>query len=124
MNKSLRPIIFATPNEWETWLKKNHEVGTEVWVTLAKKGTNAVTVTYDEALEIALCWGWIDGLTKRIDDTYYKIRFTPRGPKSNWSARNIEIVGRLLHENKMKPAGLRAVTIAQKNGKWPKTSLR
>lgn len=111
-------MIFEFAHEWENWLENNHETEVEMWVSFAKKGSGASTVTYAEALDWALCYGWIDGLTKRVDDTYYKVRFTPRKAKSMWSARNREIIARLIHEKRMKPAGLAQVEAAKKDGRW------
>jgi uncharacterized protein YdeI (YjbR/CyaY-like superfamily) len=111
-------IIFKSAQEWEDWLSKNHERETEMWVPFAKKDTGVVTVTYAEAVDLALCYGWIDGLTNRVDDTYYKVRFTPRKAKSLWSARNREIIARLTKEKRMKPSGLAQVEAAKKDGRW------
>lgn len=119
MNENDYPIIhFKTPQEWELHLKKVHVSAPGIWLLFAKKGTGVTSVTYDEALEVALCYGWIDGKTKTVDQTFWKIKFTPRGPRSNWSQRNCDIVDRLTKEGKMQSAGLEKVEAAKKDGRW------
>jgi len=109
--------LFLTRKDWEDWLKHEHATN-GVWIKFAKKGTGAASVTYDEALEIALCYGWIDGLTHKLDEKYYIIKFTPRGPRSMWSKRNCEIVSRLIQEGKMRKPGLEKIDAAKKDGRW------
>ncbi|HWV57607.1 MAG TPA: YdeI/OmpD-associated family protein, partial [Longimicrobiales bacterium] len=108
----------ASQGEWEAWLEANHDSAKEVWLRLAKKGTGVVTVTREEALEIALMCGWIDGLAKTQDATYWLQRFTPRTKRSKWSRLNCEAVERLIAEGRMKPAGLAAVDAAKADGRW------
>ena len=99
---------FASPAAWETWLEKQHEKSSGVWLEFAKKGSGVRSVTYAEALEVALCYGWIDGVRKSLDETRYTIRFTPRKPKSIWSNVNVRHVERLQKEGRMAEPGLRA----------------
>ena len=103
---------------WRRWLEKNHAKKTEVWLIFLKKHVNERSVTYEEAVEEALCWGWIDGLLKRIDDRSHTIRFTPRKPTSRWSQINVARVKKLTQEKRMQPPGLEAVRVAKKKGEW------
>ena len=109
---------LATPAEWEAWLEEHHAEGRGVWLKFAKKGTGVTTVDYAEALDVALCFGWIDGQVQRFDETYYLQRFTPRTKRSKWSKRNREHVARLKKEGRMRPAGLAAVEAAKADGRW------
>ncbi|MFD0852294.1 YdeI family protein, partial [Actinomadura adrarensis] len=96
--------IFADAAAWRAWLDGNHASATEVWVVLAKKGTTEPTdLTYEQALQEALCYGWIDGLTRRRDASTYCQRYTPRRPRSSWSERNIARVARLEAAGRMRP---------------------
>ena len=104
----MNPTFFETPAELRTWLEKNHTKATELWLGFHKKGSGKPSVTYAEALDEALCLGWIDGVRKSLGDESYTIRFTPRKPRSIWSAVNIEHVRRLQEQSRMKPAGLQA----------------
>ena len=104
---------------WRAWLADHHGEPTGVWLVLAKKGrTEPTSLSYDEALDEALCQGWIDGQTRRRDDATYLQRFTPRAVRSSWSKRNVGIVERLLAERRMRPAGLAAVERAKADGRW------
>jgi uncharacterized protein YdeI (YjbR/CyaY-like superfamily) len=104
---------------WRAWLTEHHQGPDGLWLRLAKKGTTAPTsLTYDEALEEALCHGWIDGQVRRLDEGTYRQRFSPRRARSAWSARNVGIVHRLRSEGRMKPAGLAAVERAKTDGRW------
>ena len=119
MPKPEPPILqFADQTAWAKWLKQNHADSQGVRLKLAKKGSGVTTVTYGEALEEALCYGWIDGQVGRYDETFYLQRFTPRTKRSKWSANNREKVKRLIAEGRMKPAGLEAVESAQADGRW------
>ncbi|MGH7204047.1 MAG: YdeI/OmpD-associated family protein [Candidatus Levyibacteriota bacterium] len=118
MHKDVPVYLFTTAEQWAEWLEKNHERVSAVWLKFAKKNTGAVSISYDEALDEALCYGWIDGLINSYDEKYYLTRFTPRGAKSIWSKRNREHIARLLKEKKMKPAGLLTVETAKKSGQW------
>ena len=100
--------FFATAAAFRRWLEKHHDRADELWVGFYKKGTGRPSITYPEALDVALCFGWIDGIRKGIDETSYTNRFTPRRPRSNWSAVNIKRVGELTAAGLMHPAGLKA----------------
>lgn len=99
---------FDSPSALREWLALNHDNATELWIGLIKKGSGRTGITYQEALDEALCFGWIDGVRKRVDDTSFTIRFTPRKARSIWSAVNIKRAGELIAEGRMQPAGLKA----------------
>jgi uncharacterized protein YdeI (YjbR/CyaY-like superfamily) len=109
---------FASPAAWETWLEKQHEKSPGIWIEFAKKGSGVRSVTYAEALEAALCYGWIDGQTASVDATWYRQRFTPRRPRSKWSKINRGKVERLHAEGRLAPAGLREMESAMRDGRW------
>jgi uncharacterized protein YdeI (YjbR/CyaY-like superfamily) len=111
-------IPFSSPSEWEQWLEQNHAVSKGIWLQMFKKGSGIASVIYAEALEVALCYGWIDGQIKSIDELSYMQRFTPRRPKSLWSKRNIEHVARLAKAGRMKPAGIKEAEAAKADGRW------
>jgi uncharacterized protein YdeI (YjbR/CyaY-like superfamily) len=100
--------FFARPNEFRAWLEHNHETEREVLVGFYKQHTGRRAMTWAESVREALCFGWIDGITRRIDDDRYCIRFTPRKPGSNWSAVNVQHVEELTREGRMRPAGIAA----------------
>ena len=102
------PVFFATPAELRAWFEANHETAAELWVGFHRKASGAPSLTWPEAVDEALCVGWIDGIRKRLDDTRYTNRFTPRKPRGNWSAVNIARVAALTREGRMRPAGVRA----------------
>lgn len=113
------PILpFESKKKWADWLAKQHGKSTGVWLKLAKKDSGIASVTYDEALESALCYGWIDGQKKGFDDKYWLQKFTPRGQKSIWSKINTEKAERLIASGDMKPAGLKAIEAAKNDGRW------
>ena len=119
MASELPPLVVANVGAWRKWLDKHHAQSTGVWLTLAKQGTTHPTsLTYDEALEEALRYGWIDGQLRRADDATYSRRFTPRGPRSAWSKRNVTITERLIGAGRMHPAGLAEVERARADGRW------
>jgi uncharacterized protein YdeI (YjbR/CyaY-like superfamily) len=103
-----RPTFFAKPALFRAWLERHHEEKTELWVGFRKKGSGKPSITWPEAVDEALCFGWIDGIRKRLDDESYVIRFTPRTPRSHWSLVNVRRVGELTREGRMRPAGTRA----------------
>lgn len=109
---------FVTAAEWARWLATHHASARGVWIRFFKKGSGVATVTYDEALDEALCWGWIDGRLEPFDDKSWLRRFTPRGPRSGWAGRNREHVDRLTREGRMKPPGLAQVAAAKADGRW------
>ncbi len=115
---NLLTIAFPSPETWEQWLAENHAASPGLWLKLAKKDSGIASVSYDEALEIALCYGWIDGQKDKFDGSYWLQRFSPRRAKSKWSKINRERAERLITEGKMKPAGLREVERARADGRW------
>ncbi|MDQ3930612.1 MAG: YdeI/OmpD-associated family protein [Chloroflexota bacterium] len=100
--------FFESPSEFRKWLDENHQTETELWVGFHKKGSGKPSITWPESVDQALCFGWIDGIRKSIDETSYMIRFTPRKRGSIWSAVNIKRVGELIELGLMQPAGLAA----------------
>src|SRR5574342_566270 len=114
MSKTALPIIsFKTPYDWSSWLAKNHAKSSGIWLRLFKKDSRVASVTYAEALDEALCYGWIDGQLDKHDAKSWLRKFSPRRPQSVWSKRNIEHVNRLIDAGKMKPAGLKEVEAAK-----------
>jgi uncharacterized protein YdeI (YjbR/CyaY-like superfamily) len=107
MAESPRARFFTSPSEWRDWLEENHDQAGELWVGFYKKATGKATITYQEALDEALCYGWIDGVRKSLDDDRWMIRFTPRKPRSIWSAVNLKRFAELRAEGRLRPAGLR-----------------
>lgn len=113
------PIVaFPGPAEWEAHLEAHHTDAAGVWLKIAKKATGVPTVTYAEALDVALCWGWIDGQRRGFDEGAYVQRFTPRRARSLWSQRNREHVERLRAAGRMRPPGEAEVERAQGDGRW------
>jgi uncharacterized protein YdeI (YjbR/CyaY-like superfamily) len=113
------PILpFASRAEWDAWLDEHHGDHDAVWVKFAKKASGVPTVTYDEAVEVALCYGWIDGQMRAIDETWYVQRFTPRRRRSKWSKLNRERALALIERGEMTPAGLAEIERAQADGRW------
>jgi len=104
--------------EWRGWLKKNHSNSSGVWFVYFKKHTNKPRVTYDEAVEEALCFGWIDSLPRKFDDECSKLLFTPRKPKSVWSKLNKERIEKLIAQGQMTDAGLKKIEAAKLDGSW------
>jgi uncharacterized protein YdeI (YjbR/CyaY-like superfamily) len=109
---------FRTEAEFERWLSKHHDREPELWLRLYKKGSGVATVTLAQALDVALCWGWIDGLRKAFDDQSFLQRYTPRGARSLWSQINRGHVARLIAAGRMTPHGQRHVDAAQADGRW------
>jgi len=114
----LQILPFASAGAWETWLDENHSSSDGLWIKFARKGSGIDSVSYAEALDAALCYGWIDGQARRFDDEYWLQRFTPRRKRSKWSKVNREKVAKLVEAGKMKPAGLREVERAKADGRW------
>ena len=114
----LPTLPFESKKKWANWLAKQHDKSAGVWLKLAKKATGIPSVTYAEALDVALCYGWIDGQKGSFDDKYFLQKFTPRRPKSIWSKINVEKVEQLIASGEMKPAGLKAVEAAKQDGRW------
>jgi len=113
------PILeFADGTAWHGWLDEQHGSSPGAWLKIAKKGSGQATLTYAEALEEALCYGWIDGQKAPHDDRYWLQRFTPRGPRSKWSEINRGRVTNLIEQGRMKPAGIAQVEAAKQDGRW------
>jgi len=121
MHKTDLPILsFKSPKDWASWLAKHHAASNGIWLRFFKKNSGVASVTYAEALDEALCYGWIDGRLDPYDEKSWLRRFTPRRPRSPWSKRNIEHVNRLTAAGRMKPAGRKEVEAAKKDGRWEK----
>ncbi|GAA2136831.1 YdeI/OmpD-associated family protein [Glycomyces algeriensis] len=114
----LEELLVPDSEAWRAWLNSHHADHPGVWLVLHKKGGHTTTLTYAQALDEALCFGWIDGQIARRDDDSYRQRFTPRRPNSPWSARNVEYVARLTETGRMQPAGIAAVDAAKAQGRW------
>ncbi len=122
MNPNAELLYFESPTQWREWLVEHGANVTELWLGFYKKASSKSGITYEEAVNEALCYGWIDGLTKRVDKDSYKVRFTPRKLKSNWSPYNIKRVEELVRSGKMTPAGMIYVDAAKKDGRWNEQS--
>jgi uncharacterized protein YdeI (YjbR/CyaY-like superfamily) len=119
MAEELPEVLIADAAGWRRWLRANHAKAPGAWVVLAKKGVAEPTsLTYAQALDEALCHGWIDGQVSRRDEATYRQRFTPRRPRSPWSANNVRNTGRLIAEGRMRAAGLAAIEAAKADGRW------
>ncbi len=117
---TLPTIAFKTPEAFENWLVKNHNNSTGFWLKIFKKDSGVKTISYAKALDVALCYGWIDGQKNTYDAQAYLQKFCPRREKSIWSKINIGHVERLINEGRMRPAGLKAVENAKADGRWEK----
>ena len=113
-----KTLTFASSNDLDVWLKKNHTSESELWVKIFKKGSGIPSVTWNDVVIEILCWGWIDGIKKSIDDQAYLQRITPRKAKSAWSKRNRDNVERLISEGRMQEPGLVHVRAAKADGRW------
>lgn len=113
-------IAFKSAKEWSAWLSKNSQISNGVWLKIFKKDSGKKTITYSEALEESLCYGWIDGQKKSFDEQAWLQKFCPRRPKSIWSKINIAHIERLTKAGKMKPEGLKQVASAKADGRWEK----
>jgi uncharacterized protein YdeI (YjbR/CyaY-like superfamily) len=113
------PIIsFGSQHEWEEWLAENHATSSGLWLKIAKKGSGIQTVSHAEALDVALCYGWIDGQRDKLDADFFLQRFTPRTSRSRWSKINCGKATKLIEHGQMKGAGLREVERARADGRW------
>jgi uncharacterized protein YdeI (YjbR/CyaY-like superfamily) len=110
--------LFVSPKDLEAWLEENHESADGLWLKIAKKGAPEPSVTYGEALEVALCFGWIDSQKRGLDETHFLQRFTPRRPRGRWSKVNREKAEALIEAGLMRPAGLAQVKAAKEDGRW------
>ncbi len=113
-------LYFSNRKEWRKWLKENHSSVKEVWLIYYKKHTGKPRIPYDDAVEEALCFGWIDSTVKRIDDETYCQKFTPRNDKSNWSDHNKRRVIKMINQGKMTRVGMEKVKAAKSSGEWSK----
>jgi uncharacterized protein YdeI (YjbR/CyaY-like superfamily) len=115
-----RQVLDAcTPRQWEQWLEHNHDTANEIWLRLLNKNAPEPGMPYGEAVEIALCFGWIDSLARRYDDVSRIQRFSPRKQRSAWSKSNVERVRRLVDAGRMRQAGQREIDAAKSDGRWP-----
>jgi uncharacterized protein YdeI (YjbR/CyaY-like superfamily) len=110
--------VFATEAAFETWLRGHHDVEPEVWIKVHKRSSGLASVTTAQALDVALCWGWIDGIRKGFDERSFLQRYCPRGPRSTWSQINRDHVARLRAAGRMTPHGERHVDAAKADGRW------
>lgn len=117
-SKQLPTLSFKTAGSFTTWLEKHHDKSTGLWLKIFKKDSGVKTITYAEALDVALCYGWIDGQKQSFDEQAWLQKFSPRTAKSIWSKVNIGHVERLTQSGSMKPAGLQAVEKAKADGRW------
>jgi uncharacterized protein YdeI (YjbR/CyaY-like superfamily) len=117
-NDPLPVIAFASRAKWKTWLAKHHSTAPGVWLEIAKKGAPVASVTYAEAIEVALCYGWIDGQKAAVDSHHWRQRFTPRSARSRWSKINVQKATELIERGEMQPAGTRAIEAATADGRW------
>jgi uncharacterized protein YdeI (YjbR/CyaY-like superfamily) len=111
-------LAFASVDEFEAWMEDNHATADGVWIKVAKKGTGIPSVHPPEALDVALCFGWIDGQRKSIDDIHYQQKYTPRRARSRWSKINVAKAEALIEAGRMRPAGLAEVERAKADGRW------
>jgi len=119
MPMKLKPRSRA---HWRNWLEANHAIATEVWLVFVKQKTGRANLSYNDAVEEALCFGWIDGVKRSVDDDHYMHRFTPRKSNSRWSPSNKARARRMLDAGQMAPAGKKAIEQAKKNGRWAAAS--
>ena len=113
-------ILCPQPDDWAGWLAAHHRSSSGVWLKLARKGSGIASISYPQALEAALAWGWIDGQKQKLDDDHSLQRFTPRRPRSNWSKINVDRVEALTQAKRMQPSGIAEVEKAKADGRWAK----
>lgn len=116
--KDPKILSFQSAKKFESWLEKHYTKEEGIWLKFFKKNSGIKSVNYKEALDAALCYGWIDGQAKSLDEKSYLQKFTPRRAKSIWSKRNTEHIQRLIKEKRMKPSGLLQVKLAKQDGRW------
>lgn len=116
--KDLPILSFETQEAWRQWLDAHHGESSGIWLRYYKKGAGKATIVYAEALEVALCYGWIDSQSQKWDEISYLQKYTPRRKRSIWSQVNVEKVGRLIEQGLMQPAGLREIEAAKADGRW------
>jgi uncharacterized protein YdeI (YjbR/CyaY-like superfamily) len=120
MKMTGEPFHFATAEEWRAWLEENHSSTEDVWLMIYKKHAETPSVTVQQAMQEAICFGWIDSSMQPIDEERYALRFTPRRKTSNWSERNKGWAAQLIEEGRMTEAGLAKIEEAKQNGRWDK----
>lgn len=118
MHKDLPVLLFTSQDDWRAWLDTHHTQPTGIWMKFAKKASGKSSISYDQAIEEALCYGWIDGIVNAYNDDYWLQKFVARKPKSVWSKINVAKVEALIKSGKMQPAGLATVETAKQNGNW------
>ena len=118
----LETITCEDAAAWEAWLAANHRLPSGVWLKIAKQHTGVASLTNDEAVDVGLCWGWISGHRKSLDETYFLQRYTSRRPRSNWSAVNVAKVGVLIAAGRMQPPGQAEVDAAKADGRWDRAT--
>lgn len=117
----MHELHVTNRDDWRAWLEKNCDIEKEVWLIFYKKHSGKPSISYDDAVEEALCFGWIDSIVKRIDDEKYARKLTPRKPSSRWSESNKKRVNRMIKERRMTEAGLAMIKLAQDTGQWSKS---
>lgn len=111
---------FPDPDSFYRWLAENHTTAPEVWIKIHKRASGLASINPEQAIEVVLCWGWIDGIRKSHDEKSFFQRYSPRGRKSVWSKKNVETVGRLIGDGRMTEHGLKQVDAAKADGRWDK----
>jgi uncharacterized protein YdeI (YjbR/CyaY-like superfamily) len=124
MAKIKKQRSMRSRSQWRVWLEKNHATEEELWLIFYKKHTGKAGLVYEDAVREALCFGWIDGILKRIDDEKHTIRFSPRRKRSVWSERNKKRVGELINEGRMTEHGMVKIREAKKNGQWDNAAVQ
>jgi uncharacterized protein YdeI (YjbR/CyaY-like superfamily) len=124
MKMTGEPLHFATAEKWRTWLERNHASAADAWLLISKKGARTPSVTLHQAMQEAICFGWIDSNMQPVDEERYALRFTPRRRTSNWSERNKGWAASLIEEGRMTEAGLAKIEEAKRNGRWNKEARR
>jgi len=117
-HKDLPIYSFENEADFWNWLSKNYQQSTSFWLRFYKKESKVPSIHYDEAVDVALCFGWIDGLANKYDEESYLVRYTPRRPKSVWSKINVAKVNKLIDQERMQPSGLAKVDAAKEDGRW------
>lgn len=117
-HKDLPVYSFETEEDFWNWLSKNYQQSTSFWLRFYKKESKVPSIHYDEAIDVALCFGWIDGLSNKYDEESYLVRYTPRRPKSVWSKINVAKVEKLITQGRMQASGLAKVDAAKEDGRW------
>jgi uncharacterized protein YdeI (YjbR/CyaY-like superfamily) len=111
-------LEFKSESQWEKWLEKNHAKSKGIWIRLFKKDSGIQTVAISQAIDVALCYGWITGQIRKYDEKSWLSRFVPRGPRSIWSKINVQRATRLIQEGRMRPAGFKQIEEAKEDGRW------